>query len=153
MTTAAEQAFERLKGALVPEGSSDWFEISQDRIDAFADATNDHNLIHVDPERSPFGTTIAHGFLTLSLLTYLDRSIPRDRSLFEGAKMALNYGFDKVRFISPVKVGSRIRATGELIDVVLKGDAVVATRRMTIEIHGEEKPACIADWQMRVAFA
>src|SRR5258707_8806913 len=106
------------------EGTGEWVEVTQDQINQFADVTHDHQFIHVDPEAAkatPFGTTIAHGFLTLALLTHLDVSIPKgDASRFSGMVMGVNYGFEKVRFVSPVKVGSRIRARSVLAAVDLK---------------------------------
>ena len=128
-----------------------------ERINQFADVTEDHQFIHVDPklaaELSPWGTTIAHGFLTLSLLTKLSESIPRDLSDFDGVVMGVNYGFDKVRFVSPVKVGSRIRATSTSKAVELKDpNNIQLTRTMTVEIEGESKPAVVADWISRVVF-
>ena len=134
-----------------PIGESDWVKIDQARIDQFGEATDDRNPLHVDPEwaaaNGPFGGTIAHGFLTLSLLTHLSGSIRVDPGRFQGVIMGVNYGFDKVRFISPVKVGSRIRARSTLSDVQRKGPSgILSTRTMTVEIDGEDKPACIADW-------
>ncbi len=155
--TAAEQAFEFLKSREgSEEGVGDWFEVTQDRIDQFADATLDHQFIHVDPEaakNTPFGGTIAHGFLTLSLLVHLDSSIPKDRKGFEGVVMGVNYGLDKVRFISPVPVGSKVRARSEITSVELKGaDAIQTKRTMTVEIDGNDKPAVVAEWLTRVMF-
>lgn len=157
MATNAEKAFEVWKqGEGKEEGVGDWMELTQERIDQFADVTEDHQFIHVDPERAkdgPFGSTIAHGFLTLSLLTHLDSSIPKgDPARYQGVVMGINYGFDKVRFVAPVKVNSRIRARSTLADVELKGDAVQATRTMTVEIEGEDKPALVADWITRVIY-
>jgi acyl dehydratase len=141
MPTNAERAYEKAKAALgQTEGTGEWMEIAQERIDRFADVTEDHQFIHIDPERAaqtPFGTTIAHGFLTLSLLTRLVASIPRDKSRFEGIVMGVNYGFDRVRFVNPVKVGSRIRATSVLKDAELK----------------DPKPALVADWLSRSMYA
>src|SRR5919202_1255158 len=112
-------------------GASDWHAIDQERIDAFADATGDHQFIHVDPERAatgPFGTTIAHGFLTLSLLVHLQGSLKggdeRPAPNFAGMLAGVNYGFDKIRFINPVKVNSRIRARSVTKDIELKGNAI-----------------------------
>lgn len=159
MATNAEKAYEIFKadeGA--PEGTGEWFTVDQDRINAFADVTLDHQFIHVDPERAkatPFGTTIAHGFLTLSLLTHLSASIPgHDRAAYEGLVMGINYGFDKVRFVSPVKVDSRIRASSVLSRVELKDpNTIQLTRTMTIEIEGSERPACVAEWLTRLIYA
>lgn len=158
MASNAERAYEALKQQEgQPEGTGDWLTITQDRINAFADVTEDHQFIHVDPEKaaelSPWKATIAHGFLTLSMLTKLSASIPRTMPL-EGIVMGVNYGFDKVRFITPVKVDSRIRASSVLKSVDLKdANNLQTTRTVTIEIDGEAKPACVADWVTRVVFA
>ena len=158
MGTNAENAYEKFKAAVgESEGTGEWLEVTQDRINQFADVTEDHQFIHIDPERSaelsPWKVTIAHGFLTLSLLTKLDASIPKDMSRYEGVMMGVNYGFEKVRFINPVKVGSRIRATSVLAAVDLKDPTTVqTTRTMTVEIDGETKPALVADWITRIVF-
>jgi len=125
-------------------GTTDWLEVTQDRVDAFADATADHQWIHVDVERAkegPFGGTIAHGYLTLSLIPQFSPQLFRLDT--PGAK--LNYGVNKVRFPNPVKVGSRIRATAQVVDVsdVPAGKQLVT--RYTVEIEGESKPACVAE--------
>jgi acyl dehydratase len=125
---------------------SSWLEITQQRVDQFADATNDHQFIHVDPEKAaatPFGGPIAHGYLTLSLLSFFTAENAR---LPEGLLMAVNYGSDKVRFIQPVPVGSRIRARQTVLDVTEKkpGQFLVKSR-ITIEIEDTEKPALIAE--------
>ncbi len=126
-------------------GYSDWLEISQDRIDRFAEATGDHQWIHVDPARAkngPFGTTIAHGYLTQSLVNYFLPQIVDVR----GIAMGVNYGADRLRFPAPVPVGSSLRAGAELISVEeVKGGAIQATTRVTIEIKGGERPACVID--------
>ena len=139
---------------------SRWFPIDQATIDAFADVTQDHQFIHVDPERAaagPFGTTIAHGFLTLSLLVHLQGSLKggaeRPAPNFAGLVAGVNYGFDKIRFINPVKVNSRIRATSVTKDIELKGNAINMTNTLTVEIEGEDKPALVADWITRMVFA
>jgi acyl dehydratase len=130
-------------------GVSDWLLIDQDRVDAFADATLDHQFIHVDPDRAaltPFGGTIAHGFLTLSLLPHFLESaaVPVD-----GILMAINYGTDKVRFLQPVKVGSQIRARTVLADVTERHPGQwLLKQNVTIEIEGEEKPAMVAEMLM-----
>jgi acyl dehydratase len=126
-------------------GTSDWLTVDQARIDLFADATLDHQWIHVDPEQAkagPFGTTIAHGFLTLSLLPELVGRAFR----IEGTRMGVNYGFDRLRFTSPVPVGSRVRARVELLDVADISGGVRLTTRVTVEIEGSERPALVADW-------
>lgn len=160
MSEKAQKAFELYKAAEGKEkATGDWMVITQDLINQFADVTLDHQFIHVDPERAkatPFGTTIAHGFLTLSLLTHLGKNANdpnADPARFEGIVMGVNYGFDKVRFISPVKVGSRIRAHAELSKVELKGNAIQTTRTFTVEIEGESKPALVAEWLTRAIYA
>ncbi|MFE3073397.1 MaoC family dehydratase [Streptomyces sp. NPDC059247] len=132
-------------------GYSDWLEIDQKRIDLFAEATGDHQWIHVDPERAaagPFGATIAHGYLTLSLLPAL---VPQVMSV-EGMRMGINYGTGKVRFPSPVPVGSRLRATAVLTEVTEAGGGVQVTARVTVEREGAEKPACVAESVSRYYF-
>lgn len=152
MASNAEKALEQIKSAVgQEEGTGEWFQIDQELINQFADVTHDHQFIHVDPERAkatPFGSTIAHGFLTLSMLTHLSSSIPRSNAeWFEGIVMGVNYGFDKVRFVSPVKVGSRVRAKSSIADVSLKDPSTVQMKRqVTIEIDGESRPACVAEW-------
>lgn len=125
-------------------GVSEWVQISQDRIDMFADATGDRQWIHVDPERAaegPFGATIAHGYLTLSMLPFLGAQV----YAFAGDVARVNYGLNKVRFVAPVKVDAKIRNRVELTEVneIDKGQQV--TLRHTIEIKGVEKPACVAE--------
>ena len=138
------------------EGTGEWFEVTQSQIDQFADITHDHQFIHVDPERAattPFGTTIAHGFLTLSMLTHLVGSVPTDAKAYQGILMGVNYGFEKVRFISPVKVNSKIRMRRELMNVELKGNAINLTQKCTVEIEGEGKPACVGEWITRILYS
>jgi acyl dehydratase len=126
-------------------GHSDWLEITQERIDEFARATGDHQWIHVDPERAkrgPFGKTIAHGYLTQSLVNYLLPQIVEVR----GIAMGINYGADRLRFPAPVPVGSKVRAGAELLEVEdTKDGAVQAKIRVTVEIQGSDKPACVID--------
>lgn len=128
-------------------GVSDWFVLDQSRIDAFADATLDHQFIHVDPEKAkltPFGTTIAHGFLTLSMLPYLVTGIGVG---VEGAVMGLNYGFDRIRFLAPVKSGSRVRARAKLSGFQEKSPRqFLVTQEITVEIENEPRPALVAEW-------
>lgn len=127
-------------------GRSDWFTIDQDRINAFSEATMDDQWIHSDIEaaaKGPFGTTIAHGFLTLSLLSHLTGE---STMLPEGAAMIINYGSDKVRFLSPVRVGSRVRAISVLKAVTDKAPGQILIKSaVTVEIEGEDKPALVAD--------
>jgi acyl dehydratase len=158
MATNGEKAYELHQAAIgQPEGSGDWLEITQERINAFADVTEDHQFIHVDPEActtmSPWGVPIAHGFLTLSLLTKLSETIPTPAERVEGIVMGVNYGFDKVRFVNPVKVGSKIRATSVLTAVDAKDPSTLqVTKTLTVEIEGESKPALVADWVTRLVY-
>ncbi|MFP6625603.1 MAG: MaoC family dehydratase [Deltaproteobacteria bacterium] len=125
-------------------GYSDWLEIDQDRINKFADATGDHQWIHVDAARAakgPFGACIAHGYLTLSLVSMFLPQIVEVR----GISMGVNYGTDKVRFTSPVPVGSRVRGGGEIVKVAEVKGGVQVTVRVTVEIDGKDRPACVAD--------
>lgn len=132
-----------------PIGTGEWLTIEQDRIETFADATDDHQWIHVEPERAkdgPFGTTIAHGFLTLSLLS----ALVKDTYTISGVKMGVNYGLNKVRFTSPVAVGSKVRANVELVDVAdVDNNGVQITTKVTVEIEGSERPALVAEWLTR----
>jgi acyl dehydratase len=127
-------------------GVGEWLQITQDRIKQFADATNDHQWIHVDVERcqreSPFGTTIAHGFLTLSLIPGLTRLAS---CLRKTPKHTLNYGLNRVRFVNPVPVGSRLRARVMLLDVKEEKRGWLARWQITMEIEGNDKPACVAE--------
>lgn len=126
-------------------GHSDWLTVDQDRIDRFADATGDHQWIHVDPERaatdSPYGTTIAHGYLTQSLTNALIPQVVEVR----GFAMGVNYGTDKVRFPAAVPEGSRIRAGVELLEVTDVPGGVQLRKRVTVEIEGQAKPACVIE--------
>ena len=132
-------------------GTTDWVALDQDRIDKFADATDDHQWIHTDVERAkdgPFKTTIAHGFLTLSMIPYL--SANSDLPKVDGVKMGVNYGGNKTRFISPVRSGKRIRGHWKLLELVEKRPGQwQQTHEITIEIEGEDKPALITEWIMQ----
>ena len=127
-------------------GTSEWMTIGQDRINQFADATGDHQWIHVDVERArkdmPDGKTIAHGFLTLSLLPVLGAQIMR----VSGVSRGINYGLNKVRFTNTVQVGSRVRGRQKLLSVEKRGEALQMTSEFTVEIEGQQRPACIAEW-------
>ena len=133
-----------------------WLTIDQERIDRFAEVTGDVQWIHTDPERarreSPFGATVAHGYLTLSLLPFLTESNHPDffRKNYPGMRMRVNYGLNRVRFPAPVVVGSRIRARTVLQDVGKAGEAVQITYLITVEIEGSDKPACVAEFIARV---
>ncbi len=125
-------------------GTSQWRTITQQQVDLFADATDDHQWIHVDPERAeagPFGTTIAHGYLTVSLAPVFIAEILQ----VDGIRMAMNYGLNKVRFPAPVPVGARLRAGLRLTAAQARGDMVEAVLTLTIEIEGGERPACVAE--------
>jgi acyl dehydratase len=126
--------------------TSDWLAITQERIDAFAEATDDRQWIHVDAGRAraetPFGSTVAHGFLTLSLLT----ALLRDAVRVTGARMTLNYGLNRVRFVSPVLSGAHVRARVALVTVEDRGDRLTATWSVTVEREGGDKPAAVAEW-------
>ena len=128
-------------------GISDWLEIDQARIDAFAAATNDHNPLHVDPAAAaegPFGVTVAHGFLTLSLLSWFAYEVD---VLPAGVAFGLNYGFDRVRLMNPVRVGQRVRARIHLVEVSERGEGRYVFRlRVRIEIENEARPALVANW-------
>ena len=141
-------SIEEIKSRLGAEiGVSPWIEISQQEIDTFADVTGDHQFIHVDPEaaaKTPFGGTIAHGFLTLSLLSQMAAHVMLAP---EGLKMAVNYGFDKVRFLAPVRSGRRVRGRFTLASLEEKRPGQWQfVHHVTVEIDGEEKPALTADW-------
>jgi acyl dehydratase len=145
MEPTAFEGIEALKGAVGQDlGPSDWLEITQDRINLFADATGDRQWIHVDPARAaagPFGTTIGHGFLTLSLVANLMPQVIR----VQGISMGVNYGTNKVRFPTPVPVGSRIRARGHVQSVEDVPGGVQVVNTVTIEIEGKDKPACVVE--------
>jgi acyl dehydratase len=140
------------------EGVGEWFQVDQARIDAFADATLDHQFIHIDPEKSaklsPYKVTIAHGFLTLSLLPYLGGKIPPvEPKAYAGLVMGVNYGLEKVRFPSPVKVDSKVRARRTLASVEQKApNTLQLTQVVTIEIEGEKKPGCVAETLTRLIY-
>jgi acyl dehydratase len=128
-------------------GVGEWVTVSQEQIDRFAESTGDHQWIHVDPERAargPFGTTIAHGFLTLSLIPAIAPTVDVGE-----VRMAINYGLDRVRFISPVPVGSRLRAHVVLKEVVEVAGGVHVKNEITLELEGAEKPACVAEALVR----
>ncbi|MDD3798221.1 MAG: MaoC family dehydratase [Novosphingobium sp.] len=141
--------FENPRDLLGKEGSkldaSEWLTIEQDRIDAFADCTGDHQWIHVDPVKAkdgPFGATIAHGYLTLSLVNMFMPQMIEVRGFSAG----VNVGMDKTRFLNPVVVGSRIRGTAEIVSAEeVKGGAIQAVIRVTVEIEGKDRPACVVD--------
>ena len=140
------------------EGVGEWHTVDQKQIDLFADATLDHQFIHVDPEKaaelSPYKVTIAHGFLTLSMVVHLGASIPSaDPAAYAGLTMGINYGLDRVRFPSPVKVNSRIRARRSLVSAELKAPNVIQLKqKVAVEVEGEDKPACVAETLTRLVY-
>ena len=159
MASKAEAALEIFQKNLgSEEGVGEWFTVTQEQINQFADATLDHQFIHVDPEKSaqlsPYKVTIAHGFLTLSMVVHLGGSIPPvDPKAYDGIVMGVNYGLDKVRFPSPVKVNSRIRGRRELVEAELKApNTLQIKQRVTVEIEGEAKPGCVAETLSRLIY-
>jgi acyl dehydratase len=141
---------DELKAAVGEQlGTSDWVTVEQKQIDTFADATGDHQWIHVDTEKAkdgPFGRTIAHGYLTLSLLPVFSAQVYK----VENVKMGINYGLNKVRFTSPVPVNSRLRGSFELLEVSEVKDALQVVNKVTVEIEGSERPALVAEWVTRI---
>ena len=140
------EAYQAMVGKEI--GVSSWHLIDQDRINVYADVIEDHQFIHVDPERAKketaFGNTIAHGFLTMSLMSIMSYEV---MPVIEGTAMGVNYGFDKLRFLSPVRAGSRVRGRFTLLEAKLRKPKELQSRtNVTVEIEGEEKPALVADW-------
>ncbi|SEJ53709.1 Acyl dehydratase [Pseudomonas linyingensis] len=151
MTMTFASAAELLAAQGLELGATEWLEIDQARVNLFAEATGDHQWIHVDPERAasgPFGGCIAHGYLTLSLVNlFLPQLLQVDN-----LSMGVNYGCDRVRFPAAVKVGARVRGRGEIVRVEQLGAAVQATVRVTVEIEGSERPGCVVDTISRYTF-
>jgi len=159
MASKAEAALERFTKQIGKvDGPSQPHKVEQSQINLFADATGDHQFIHIDPERSaklsPYKVTIAHGFLTLSLIPFLQGSIPpTDPEAYSGLVMGVNYGLDKVRFPAPVKVNSSVRATRELMEVTLVApNTLQLKQKVTVEIVGEPKPGCVAEFLTRLIY-
>ena len=156
MPDAMQNALETLSARIdVPGTPSDWFEVTQARINDFADVTLDHQWIHIDEERAkagPFGTTIAHGHLTLSMMGHLPRAVAESTPRLEGQKLSINYGFDRVRFPAPVPVGARIRTTSTLKRVEVKGGMIETMNEVVVEVEGQEKPCCVAESLGRLVF-
>ena len=154
-TRPAVERDEYIKMVGTEVGVSSWHLVDQKRIDAFADITEDHQFIHVDPERAvretPFGSTVAHGFLTVSLLSVFSyEALPK----IAGVTRGVNYGFDKLRFIAPVRAGSRLRGRFTLMEAKPRGaDALESRTSVSVEIEGEAKPALVADWIGLIYFA
>jgi acyl dehydratase len=149
----SREAYQKMVGHEV--GVSSWHLVDQIRINVYAGVIEDHQFIHVDPERAKretsFGTTVAHGFLTMSLMSIMSYEVMPG---IEGATMGVNYGFDKLRFISPVRAGSRVRGRFTLAEAKLRKPAELLSRtNVTVEIEGEDKPALVADWIGLIYFA
>ena len=156
MSDNLENAYEALT-ARIGESSAptEWFEITQDRINEFADVTMDHQWIHIDKERAksgPFGTTIAHGHLTLSIMSHLPRTVVETGPRLDGQKMTINYGFNKVRFPAPVPVGAKIRTTSTLKTVEIKNGMIETMNEIVVEVEGQDKPCCVAESLGRLVF-
>jgi len=151
MTTVFKSTADMLASAGMALGTTEWVLIDQARIDLFAEATGDHQWIHVDPVRAaegPFGCTVAHGYLTLSLANLFLPQLMQVQNM----QMGVNYGCDRVRFPAPVKVGSRVRGRGEVIMAEQVGAAVQQTVRVTVEIEGADRPGCVVDTVSRYTF-
>ena len=156
----ANEALEKGKEVLAarigkPSAPTDWFAMTQERIDNFANATMDHQWIHVDPERAkagPFGAPIAHGQLSLSLMSFLPGGEGVGLPALSGMKLGINYGWNRVRFPSPVPVGARIRTKGEILSVDVKGEMLEVVNQLTLEVEGQAKPACVAESVLRLVF-
>jgi acyl dehydratase len=147
------QAYQDMVGKEI--GVSSWHLVDQNRINLYADVIEDHQFIHVDPERAkketPFGTTVAHGFLTMSLLSIMSYEV---MPVIEGTTMGVNYGFDKLRFVSPVRSGRRVRGRFTLVEAKLRKPTELQSRtNVTVEIEDEDKPALVADWLGLIYFA
>ena len=146
-TISGIEGYKELAGQ--PLGESDWLEVDQDRINQFADATGDHQWIHVDVERAkqgPFGAPIAHGFLTLSLIPSLTGGLLK----IDGVRMGINYGLNRVRFPSPVRVGSRVKASVKNLSIEDVQGGIQVVNEVTISIEGQDKPACVAETVSRL---
>ncbi len=157
MNDAAAGALAKLQTQVGQEvHCSDWLEVTQDLVNRFADATGDHQWIHVDPDRaaaeSPYGGTIAHGYLTLSLYPMLRGLINSDKPMFPGVTNVINYGLNKLRFPNAVRVGKRIRARCTLVSVEETKGSLQITEQYAVEVEGEERPACVAECVMRLYF-
>jgi acyl dehydratase len=145
-----QSVLEELKSQIGTEiFTSDWIYVGQERINAFAAATDDHQWIHTDPVRaakaSPYGATVAHGYLIISLYPQMRRNVVDGVPVYPGVKSSINYGLNKLRFPNAVRAGSRVRGHTDLIDVKQIGNAIQMIEKLTVEIEGEEKPACVAE--------
>lgn len=156
MSEAIEKAKQTLEARIGQRAEpTDWFEITQERINLFAEATLDHQWIHTDPERAksgPFGTTIAHGQLTMSIMSFLPGGGGTGMPAVEGVQMGINYGWNKVRFPAPVPVGAEVRTTGMIKSVEIKGSMLEVVNELTLEIKGQDKPGCVGESVVRLVF-
>jgi len=156
MSEALETGYATLSSRIgVASEPTDWFEITQDRVNQFAAATLDHQWIHTDPERArtgPFGQAIAHGQLTMSIMSFLPGGQGVGLPAVAGVKAGINYGWNKVRFPSPVPVGAHIRTSGKLKSVEIKGNMLELVNELTVEVQGQNKPACVAESVLRLVF-
>ena len=154
--TNMANALATLKGRIGESSpATDWLEMTQQRINDFADVTMDHQWIHVDVDRAtqgPFGSPIAHGHLTLSIMGHLPRTTQVPGPQLDGQKLGINYGFDRVRFPSPVAVGARIRAVSTLKRAEIKGGMIETMNEITVEVQGQDKPAVVAESLGRLVF-
>ena len=153
---ALQNAYETLSARIGKSSEpTDWFEITQERINSFADATMDHQWIHIDPERAaagPFGTTIAHGQLTQSIMSFLPGGEGVGLPALDGMQMGINYGWNRVRLPSPVPVGANIRTSAAIKGVEIKGNMLEVVNELTVEVKGQDKPACVAESVLRLVF-
>jgi acyl dehydratase len=156
MSDALQNGYETLATRIgVATEPTDWFEINQERVNQFAEATLDRQWIHVDPERAktgPFGRAIAHGQLTMSIMSFLPGGQGVGLPPLPGMKAGINYGWNKVRFPNPVAVGAHIRTIGKLKSVEIKGSMLEIVNELTVEVKGQDKPACVAESVLRLAF-
>lgn len=157
MSEALEKAYEIMQARIGEITSqSEWFEITQERINDYADVSMDHQWIHIDVERakkeSPFGEPIAHGNLTLAVMGHLPLATVSEGPKLEGQKLGINYGFDKIRFPAPVPAGSKIRAINTLKRVEIKGGMIETMTEIVVEAEGSEKPVCVAESLGRMVF-
>ena len=153
---ALQNGYETLSARIgQPSEPTDWFEVTQERINDFADTTLDHQWIHIDPERAkagPFGAPIAHGQLTMSLMSFLPGGDGIGLPTLDGMRMGINYGWNRVRFPAPVQVGAQIRTHAEIKSVEVKGQMLEVVNQLTVEVQGQPKPACVGDSVIRLVF-
>ena len=157
MSEALQKAYEIMQSRVGDMTSqSEWFEITQERVNDYADVSMDHQWIHIDVERaineSPFGAPIAHGNLTLAVMGHLPVAARKEGPPIEGQKLGINYGFDRIRFPAPVPVGSKIRSTNTLRRVEIKGEMIETMTEIVVEAEGSEKPVCVAESLGRMVF-